>query len=317
MGFRDKFATTAPVDTPAGLERIVPQLADLLAQNRRASALPSWTRAIRARQRGDYRAPLKGRGMEYAESRPYQAGDDIRAIDWRLTARSGKPHTKLFREERERPVYVCVDARAGMAFATRGVFKRVLAARIAALLAWHAVQGGDRIGGVVFSDTTHTELEPERGNLAAMRLFKALIAVESGTAAPNGHQPAAAAIRRLRRLVKPGSLVFIVSDGRDFDAGCLADLASMARHNDVGVILVYDEFERTLPLVNHALKLTNGPAELALPATDATTQTAYAARFAARQTMLAKSCRDHHILFTSVATAADPLPVLQRFFGAR
>ena len=88
--------------------------------------------------------------MEFDESRLYQPGDDIRNMDWRVTARTGKPHTKLFREERERPVFVWVDYRAPMFFATQGVFKSVFVARMAALIAWNAVQQGDRIGGLIF-----------------------------------------------------------------------------------------------------------------------------------------------------------------------
>ncbi|MEQ8659878.1 MAG: DUF58 domain-containing protein, partial [Gammaproteobacteria bacterium] len=93
-----------------------------------ARALPGFARPLRARHSGQYLSRLRGRGMEYDESRPYQPGDDIRQIDWRVTARTGRPHTKLFREERERPVFLCVDYRHGMFFATQGVFKSVQAA---------------------------------------------------------------------------------------------------------------------------------------------------------------------------------------------
>ena len=106
-----------------------PALADLMAMAGVAGQLRGWQLRAEARQRGDYRAPIRGRGMEYAESRPYQAGDDVRALDWRLTARLGKPHTKLFREERERPVCLGVDLGPSSHFATRGVFKRGQAAR--------------------------------------------------------------------------------------------------------------------------------------------------------------------------------------------
>ena len=107
---------------------------------------------IKAGQNGEYVSRFKGRGMEFDETRIYQPGDDIRSIDWRVTARSDKTHTKVYREERERPVFISVDYRPTMAFATRGVFKSVQAAKIAGLLAWSAQANGDRIGGQIFNE---------------------------------------------------------------------------------------------------------------------------------------------------------------------
>ena len=121
---------------------------------------------------GGYVSPYRGRGMEFEEVRAYQPGDDIRNMDWRVTARTGRPHTKLFREERERPVLFLVDLGPSMAFGTRVAFKSVVAARAAALLAWAARDNGDRIGGIVFAGKRHRELRPaarERGMLPFSR----------------------------------------------------------------------------------------------------------------------------------------------------
>ena len=106
----------------------------LLKLRQAATGLDLRSRFIRARQGGSYMSAFKGMGMEFDEVRPYQPGDEVRHLDWRVTARTGRPHTKLFREERERPILLWVDYRANMFFATRGVFKSVLAARAAALL---------------------------------------------------------------------------------------------------------------------------------------------------------------------------------------
>lgn len=308
---------TSPLTTP--------QLGDLMSLAARAAALPGWLRSVKARQRGDYRAQLKGRGMEYAESRPYQAGDDVRALDWRLTARLGKPHTKLFREERERPVYVAVDTCASMAFATRGVFKRVQAARVAALLGWKAIDNGDRIGGIVFSELLHHEIEPARGSLAVARFLKALVAsadgtpVRNGTAAPVAQAapaaPIATALRRLRRLVKPGSVVFVITDGRQLGAAEYADLAGLTRHNDVGLVLVYDEFEATLPPLENPLRLRDARSEFTLATTDRGTRERYAERFAGKHAEVADFCRDHRILFATLTTTGDAFVTVQRLLG--
>ncbi len=117
-------------------------------------------RRVMTTQTGPYASPFKGRGIDFAEVRAYLPGDDIRNIDWRVTARTGQPHTKLFREERERPVLLLVDLGASMRFGTRVAFKSVLAARAAALLGWAAVGHGDRVGGVVFAGQEHQELRP-------------------------------------------------------------------------------------------------------------------------------------------------------------
>jgi uncharacterized protein (DUF58 family) len=306
----------APQADPA---RVTPQLADLMSLARRATALPGWTRAVRVRQRGDYHASLKGRGMEYAESRPYQAGDDVRALDWRLTARLGKPHTKLFQEEQERPVYLCVDARAVMAFATRGVFKSVQAARAAALLAWKAIQNGDRVGGMIFTDETHIELEPSRGSLAAVRLLKGLVAnparAESTLKVKADPDPTRTALTRLRRLVKTGGLVFVITDARHFSEGAFTELVELSRHNDASLLVVYDEFEANLPLLDSPLKVTNQRTEHVLPMTTPELARAYRERHENTQAKLTKLCREHRIMQSRLLTTEDAFDGVRRLLG--
>lgn len=300
----------APVDA-----RVRPQLGDLAAQNRRAALLPGWQHAARARQSGVSFSSMKGRGMEYAESRPYQAGDDVRALDWRLTARSGRPHTKIFREERERPVHVLLDLRASMAFATRGVFKSVQAARAAALLAWKAVHSGDRLGGVLLGNTRCEELPPARGSVAALRFLKRAVAAAEvaplfspATAAPG----LAAATAPLRRLVKPGSLVFACSDFRDLDDDARAALAQVARHSDLLLVLCHDVFEAALPALRASLCVTDGRHDLEIELGEASLADDYAARAAARRAGLQRFCRDHGIGLATLDTLEDPFSVLQR-----
>ncbi len=146
---------------------------------------------VNSLQTGAYVSHFRGRGMEFDESRPYQPGDDPRSIDWRVTARSTTAYTKLFREERERPVLVCVDLRSNMHFATRGCFKSVNASRAAALISWAAHHRGDRLGGLIFGDTTHRELKPRLGRRAALRFVHELVehADWPATTTPKGSEP--------------------------------------------------------------------------------------------------------------------------------
>ena len=208
-----------------------------------AASLKLFHSRVRAPQSGGYLSRTKGRGMEFDEVRMYQPGDDIRSIDWRVTARTGKTHTKLFREERERPVFISVDYRASMQFATRGVFKSVQAAKLAGLLAWVAERHGDRVGGQIFTDTACRELKPQNGRQAVLHFFNALVKTEAKQAPINLEQ----VIGRLSHHVKPGSLVYIISDFRGINHRIENYLAKLARHCEVIMILVYDPLESHLP----------------------------------------------------------------------
>ncbi len=208
-----------------------------------AASLKLFRSRVRAPQSGGYLSRTRGRGMEFDEVRMYQPGDDIRSIDWRVTARTGKTHTKLFREERARPVFISVDYRASMQFATRGVFKSVQAAKLAGLLAWVAERHGDRIGGQIFSDTSCRELKPQNGKQAVLHFFNALVKTETRHTAINFEQ----VMGRLSHHVKPGSLVYIISDFRGINHTIENYLTKLARHCEVIMILVYDPLESQLP----------------------------------------------------------------------
>lgn len=306
---------------PAGASRISPALAELTALAGAAQALHGWQPSQRARQNGEYRAVLKGRGMEYIESRPYQAGDDVRALDWRLTARLGKPHTKLFREERERPVYLLVDMGPTMAFATQGSFKRVQAARAAALLAWKAVESGDRIGGVVHAGSEHHERVPARGKLAAMRMLRLL--ADTGLLSPgqmqdsdSGQSAQLQALRRLRRLAKPGSLVFVIGDGRGLDETALAELAEIKRHCELGIVLVHDPLEISLPTLSRPLRVRQGSREHLLPALQDAARERYAAQFAARTARVARFARERRAALSTLLTTGDAFDSVQALLRA-
>lgn len=304
----------------AGLERVEPQLRDLLALAGAAGALPSWTRAIRARSSGPFLSRLRGRGMEYDESRPYLPGDDIRQLDWRVTARTGRPHTKMFREERERPVLICVDYRRAMFFATRGVFKAVQAARAASLLAWHAQQNGDRVGTLVFADQEHHELPPRRGRTATMQCLKLLVsqgaAQRAASLAPAGAaRPLADTLQRLARVAKPGTLVLVLSDFRGFDAEAQAALVQLGLHVDVGLIAIHDPLEASFPEFNESASLADGERSLRLAGIGRAQRDSYAAQFGARLAAVRQVCRERRMLFTSMDTAADPAAALVKLFG--
>jgi uncharacterized protein DUF58 len=156
-----------------GIQCVQVSLSELLQLSQMAKLSLSTLR-IKSSQTGTNQSRLLGRGMEFAESRRYQIGDDVRNIDWRVTARSGKAHTKLFAAEKERQVLLCVDMRSSMFFATRGVFKSVQASLMAGLITWNAVQTGNRVGGMIFDDENQYEFRPALGKKGALPFLEQL-----------------------------------------------------------------------------------------------------------------------------------------------
>lgn len=202
--------------------------------------------AIQSKLAGTYLAKSKGRGMEFDEVRHYQSGDDVRTIDWRVTARTGKVHTKLFREEKERPVFILTDLGNSMRFGSSLLFKSVQAAHLAALIAWHVKQRGDKLGGLVFSQQQHFELKPQSRSHGVLRYFHALTEVHQTTESNRGLS-LNEALSQLRRLVRPGSLVYLLSDFNDFNADGLRHIRAIRQHNEVTCCPINDPLDLMLP----------------------------------------------------------------------
>jgi uncharacterized protein (DUF58 family) len=197
---------------------------------------------------GAHASPFRGRGMEYAESRPYAAGDDVRHIDWRVTARTGKTHTKLFQPERDRSTGIVYDASPSMAFGTRGCFKSVQAARLAALMVWHALREGDRLAAAVCGTTNET-LPPMGGRRGALRLLDAIERWQPVGRADTTREPAtlARALDHMNRLLRPGSRVLLLLDPRSLDAAAGSALTRLHAHHDIAALLIADALELAAP----------------------------------------------------------------------
>ena len=282
-----------------------------------AQSLPLKTAKVRALQTGQYYSPFRGRGMEFDEVRLYQPGDDVRTLDWRVTARTGKAHTKLFREERERAVYVWVDFRNPMFFATRGVFKSVMAAKIAALLSWSAHHQRDRVGGLLFSDDQHYELRPRGGKSSVLHLSQLLSQMtlrdSEGTEQVESVQNNAGyqALTRLRRVTKPGSLIFLISDFRGFDAQSESVLTQISKHNDVVMLFIHDPLEQQLP-DEGVYRMGDGRQVLPIDTSNAVARDDYQASFIEKLQNLESVCKRHSLSFISISTQDDPLEILRK-----
>lgn len=271
-----------------------------------AATLNLFRSRIRALQSGGHLSRTKGRGMEFDEVRLYQPGDDIRSIDWRVTARTGETHTKLFREERERPVFISVDYRASMQFATRGVFKSVQAAKIAALLAWVAQRHGDRIGGQIFTDNHCNELKPHNGKQAVLHFFNALVKTSPQQAPMSFEQ----VMRRLSYHVRPGSLVYIISDFRGMNSAAESYLTKLARHCEVVMILVYDPLESHLPSKGR-YRFTDNTTDVVVDTADKQRVLKYQEKFQRHYADLQQLAKTLKIRWLSCATNDEPAQILR------
>ena len=218
---------------------------------------------LASKMSGNYLARSKGRGMEFDEVRDYQVGDDIRAIDWRVTARTGVTHTKLFHEEVERPVFIASDLTHTMHFGSKLLFKSVQAGHLAALIAWHAKVKGDRLGGIVFNETQHLELKPRSRQQGVLHYLHALCEIQNKQVTPNKLAAKQAFIdncARLRQLAKPGALVYLITDGYQLDENAVRHLALISQHCELVVCLVSDPLEHHLPenLITTTVAITDG-----------------------------------------------------------
>jgi len=220
-------------------------------------------KSLHGQMSGNYLSRSKGRGMEFDEVRHYQNGDDIRAIDWRVTARTGKTHTKIFREEVERPVLVATDLSSSMLFGSQLLFKSVQAAHLAALVTWHAKGRGDRIGGIVFNEHKHSELKPRSRKEGVLHYLHSLVETHKHTLSLENKNQTEILSRkqldesankafeencaRLRQLTRPGSLVYLITDGNHINQESIRHLSHINRHCELVVCLVSDPLEHDLP----------------------------------------------------------------------
>lgn len=252
------------------------------------------------------RAPSRlSRGMEFAESRPYRAGDDVRSIDWRQTARRGSPFTKLFREEHERPVHLLVDLGASMRFGTRVAFKSVVAARAAALLAWQAAADSERVGGMVCG-CGRREVRPQARHQGALALLRQL--AEVSALPPDTASSLAPALVASTHTVRPGGIAILVSDFHGLDDALAHSIAALSLRIDVGLVHVVDTFESSPPRGTY--RVNDGECDMTLDLDSDAGRAAYLAPFAQRCALLEKLARQPHVRLLTLATHEDPARAL-------
>lgn len=263
---------------------------------------------------GGYHSRFHGRGMSFSEVREYTPGDDVKTIDWNVTARMRTPYVKVYEEERELIVMLLVDVSASSLFGTRLRAKDELMAETGASLLLSAAANGDRTGLLLFSDRIETYVPPKRGKKHVMRILRELVAVSDS--APRPQTDVAAALQFLNQVQRRRSIAFVLSD---FDAPPYdkALLATAHRHDAVG-IRIWDEAERTLP---NAGLLTVQDAEngtrYRIDSSDKATRAAYTKGFDERRAYTEAIFRHCGVPLLSLSTTEDPVRLLQNFFQSR
>ncbi|MDQ6996170.1 MAG: DUF58 domain-containing protein [Mariprofundus sp.] len=270
----------------------------------------------RALMAGAHLSRFQGRGVEFDEVRPYQPGDEIRNMDWRVTARTGKPHIKLFREERERPALLLLDLRPSMFFATQGALKAVVASECASLLAWSVVHQGDRIGSMLLdAGDQSVPVRPARGKRSVMRMLGQIIEhPQWRQRLPDSGASLLPFLQRASHAARSGSLILIVSDGRGLDDAAQTRLKLLLKHHQIVFVMIYDPFEVAMPDAG-MLHAFDGARVRQINAADASVRHRLANQFEARKACLQELEKLPGFFLIACATTDDPFTALQARLG--
>ncbi len=274
------------------------------------------SRGARSVIAGQHRSKFRGRGMDYAESRHYQPGDDVRTIDWRLSARTGETYTKVFIEERERPVFLLADFSASMYFGTKRSFKTVSAANAASLISWAAVQNGDRLGGVVVENGNVHDLKPRPGKIGALAMLNLLAESTHEIPHSSGKSDLNSGLSHLSKVAHPGSLIFLFSDLYGFDEASQRHLSVMNQHNDIIVCQILDPLEKSPPAPGRYVLVdaSNNQQRLILDTHKTKTQNQYSRAFSKRKESINSFMESQNIPLIELLSDSDPVQVLQETF---
>ncbi|WP_312233156.1 DUF58 domain-containing protein [Stutzerimonas nitrititolerans] len=267
---------------------------------------------------GLHHSRLRGRGIDFDQVRIYQPGDDVRTIDWRVTARTQEPHTKLFHEERERPIYLLVEQSQHLFFGSGLNFKSVLAAQAASLVGWAALAHNDRVGGLVFGNGEHHEIKPRRSKQSLLQLLDRLVRVNRHLDGQQRVDPDAfgLALRRAREVLRPGSLAVILCDERTLSEAAEQQLSLLGRHVDLLLMPVFDPLDHALPAAG-LLRFAQYGARLELDTRDAGIRQAYRQLGEARMARWQRLADRLRVILMPLNTQYELVAQLREYLSAK
>lgn len=269
---------------------------------------------------GRYASRLRGRGLNFEELRAYLPGDDTRNIDWKVTARSSEPYVRVYTEEKDRPVWLLIDQRVSMFFASRGRMKSVVAAEAAAVAAWRALAQGDRCGAIVIGDDGLAVIPPRRSEETVSRILREVVRHNRSLDATLDRAPAPGrldeALERCAALAPHDCLVCLVSDGYGVTADSRRYVTTIGRHNDVLMAFIYDRMEAELPSAG-ALSFVDAEGAIAFDSSRNRWREAFRDDFDARLANLEELSRKHAIPLLPLDTERPVPDQLRELLGRR
>lgn len=299
-------------------ERVLLSFESMLMLRHYALDLHQPTLKILGFQSGQLSSRLRGRGVDFEQVRLYQPGDDIRYIDWRVTARHRRPYSKVFLEEKNRPAFIVLDQRRSLFFGSKNKMKSVLACQIAGILAGSVLKSKDRLGTVIFNDERVVEIRPQASTQNFQRFCKEATKMNAALLENNRPIPILTkdtleeTFKSLACIVKPGSLVMIVSDFHQASETIMRYLPSLAEHNQVMCFRIYDPLEEKLPMGN--LTYTNGVQKMTLTPDDARVCTRFSDHAKHFKMILEKTLLQKRIPLYHCSTEEDPFLTLKKLF---
>ncbi|MFQ5345964.1 MAG: DUF58 domain-containing protein [Mariprofundus sp.] len=269
---------------------------------------------------GRHASRLRGRGLDFDEMRHYRIGDDIRNLDWKVTNRTGKPHVRVFREERDRPVFLLVDQRINMFFGSQIRMKSVVAAQLAALAAWRVLSAGDRVGAVIFTDNNIIEAKPRRSRKTTMQILHHIVscnhALSADYAGKQNDAQLNRALKQTERISGHDGLIVIISDMSGWDQETVKRIKRLARHNDVVASLVFDPLEQSLP--DHSqLVLSDGHLQLQVDTGKTGLGKDYSEHFDNRVDSLQQTLHRHGVPVIPLHTCAPVQEQIKQVIGKK
>jgi len=292
-------------------------LQSMQGRARRISFLPG--QPAKSILNGQHASKLKGRGLNFEELRHYATGDDVRTIDWKVTARTNSPYVRVYTEERDRPVMLVVDQRMSMYFGSQLNMKSVTAAEAAALAAFRVKAKGDRVGGIVFNDTDMTEMRPKASQRALNHFLSVVSTANCALAADAPVVPPLPLNRPLEaaaRIAKTGELVMVFSDFNGMDDDTEKLLRNIARRNDVILFTVTDPMSQQLP-TNMEIVVSDGDLQAQIIAGDETVRNRLLAFSSGRLSRLLEFSKKCGIPVIPLSAAKETLPQLLSLLGGQ
>lgn len=259
-----------------------------------------------SRNAGDIKSAFKGRGMEFEEIRAYEYGDEVRDIDWRVTARKMMPYTKLYSEEKNREIYVFLDLSKSMVFGTRRELKSVSAAKIASLLGWLSFENKDKFGCLIYDGYESFFFKPKNSRANLLAILKKISEVTKKIVLDKDKIPENGGfeknLRKLQKSIKSRSQIFLISDFYAFDEKVRNNLATLSRKGKIYLIDVFDRVEKTAPRSGEYM-ISDGDENLVFDTRNANFKDEYISYFVHKDKTIKEFCLKFSLGYMSVSTA--------------